>query len=155
MKQKEDFYREIDIFSKGASGFSPFIVDIMRGIEREFGGIEKEYLDYISEKFGVKVEEVLDTAKMLGMKLNTKQETLEIRVCLGMHCKANGGEFVLDEFKRLLKIDIDETTTDGKFSLAVQRCFAKCTVGPNVKVGEKFYNRVDVEDVKKIIEENK
>ena len=52
MKQKEDFYREIDIFSKGASGFSPFIVDIMRGIEREFGGIEKEYLDYISEKFG-------------------------------------------------------------------------------------------------------
>ena len=55
----------------------------------------------------------------------------------------------------MLKIDIDETTTDGKFSLTVQRCFAKCTVGPNVKVGEKFYNRVDVEDVKKIIEENK
>ena len=133
MKQKEDFYREIDIFSKGASGFSPFIVDIMRGIEREFGGIEKEYVDYISEKFGVKVEEVLDTAKMLGIKLNTKQETLEIRVCSGMNCKANG----------------------GKFSLTVQRCFAKCTVGPNVKVGEKFYNRVDVEDVKKIIEENK
>ena len=92
---------------------------------------------------------------MLGMKLNTKQETLEIRVCSGMNCKANGGEFVLDEFKRLLKIDIDETTTDGKFSLTVQRSFAKCTVGPNVKVGEKFYNRVDVEDVKKIIEENK
>ena len=89
------------------------------------------------------------------MKLNTRQETLEIRVCSGMNCKANGGEFILDEFKRLLKIDIDEITKDGKFALAVQRCFAKCTVGPNVEVGEKFYNRVDVEDVKKIIEENK
>lgn len=155
MKKKEDFYREIDIFSKGASGFSPFIVDIMRGIEREFGGVEMEYLAYISEKFGVKLEEVLDTAKILGIKLNDKKETLEIRVCLGMNCKANGGEFVLDEFKRLLKIDIEETTEDGRFSLAIQRCFAKCTIGPNVKVGDKFYNQVDVEKVKKIIEENK
>ena len=34
MKQKEDFYREIDIFSKGANGFSPYIGDIMRGKER-------------------------------------------------------------------------------------------------------------------------
>lgn len=155
MKQKEDFYREIDIFSKGANGFSPFIVDIMRGIEREFGGIEKDYIDYISEKFDVAVEEVLDTAKMLGMKLIAKQETVEIRVCVGMNCKANGGEFVLDEFKRLLKIDVDETTKDRRFALAVQRCFAKCTVGPNVKVGEKFYSQVEVEHVKKIIEENK
>ena len=155
MKKKEDFYREIDIFSKGANGFSPFIVDIMRGIEREFGGIEKEYLDYISQKFGVKVEELLDTAKMLGIKLNNKKEVLEIRVCLGMNCKSNGGEFILDEFKNLLKIDVDEMTDDGRFTLAVQRCFAKCVVGPNVKVGEKFYNHVDVGQVKKIIEENK
>ena len=79
MKKKEDFYKEIDIFSKGVSGFSPFIVDIMRGIEREYGGVEREYLDYISEKFGVKLEEVLDTAKMLGIKLNDTRETLEIR----------------------------------------------------------------------------
>ena len=89
----------------------------------------------------MKVEEVLDTAKMLGMKLNTKQETLEIRVCLGMHCKANGGEFVLDEFKKLLKIDIDETTTDGKFSLAVQRCFAKCTFSFSRNRRNSFYER--------------
>lgn len=155
MKTREDFYREIDIFSKGTSGFSPIIIDILRGIEREFGGVDKEFIRYTEEKFIVSEKEVLDTMKILGIKILEAKNTKEIRVCLGMHCKANGSDFVLDEFKKLLKIDVDETTVDGLYSLAIQRCFARCTEGPNLKVGEKFYSGVKVTDVKKIIEENR
>lgn len=155
MKKKEEFYREIDIFSKGIEGFSPFIVDIMKAIEREYGGIEKEYVDYISEKFQVNTEEIVNTAKILQLKIYEKKEALEIKVCLGMSCKSRGGDFILEEVKRILKIDEDETTEDGRFTLRIQRCFAKCNRGPNIKIGDKFYHEIEVEQVKKIIEENK
>lgn len=155
MKTKEDFYRDIDIFSRGANGFSPFIIDILRSIEREYGGVQTEFLVYIGEKFIVTEKEILETVKILGIKIFEKKEKKEIKVCIGMHCRANGSDFILDEFKKQLKIDIDETTDDGDYSLAVQRCFAKCNEGPNIKIGEKFYNKVKVSDVKKIIEENK
>lgn len=154
MKKREDFYKDIDIFSRGAKGFSPFIIDILRGIEREFGGVDKEYLIYIEEKFQVEEKELLDTIKMLNIKIMEIREVKEIRVCLGIHCKARGGEFVYDEFRKKLGVDEGEKTSDGKFLLNIQRCFAKCNEGPNVKVGDKFYNKVKVEDVKKIIEEN-
>lgn len=155
MKTKEEFYRDIDVFSKGANGYSPFIIDVLRGIEREFGGVQKEFIKYIEEKFKTTEKEVLDTVKILEIKILDTKETKEIRVCIGMHCKANGSDFVLDEFKKNLKIDVDEITDDGIYLLGVQRCFAKCNEGPNVKVGEAFYSGVKVTDVKKIIEENK
>ena len=155
MKKKEEFYKEIDIFSKGVEGFSPFIVDIMKAIEREYGGIDTEYLDYMSEKFRVNINEILDTAKLLQLKIYNNKETVEIRVCLGMNCKAKGGDFLFEEVKKILKIDVDEITEDGRFTLKIQRCFAKCNLGPNIKIGDKFYHEVQVEQIKKIIEENR
>jgi len=155
MKTREDFYKDIDIFSRNANGFSPFIIDILRGIEREFGGVDKLLLKYIGEKFVVEEKELLDTLKMLEIKLLEIKETKEIRVCIGMNCKAGGNEFVLEEIKNILKIDVDEKTSDGSFSLATQRCFARCEEGPNVKIGDKFYNKVDVSQIKKIIDENR
>lgn len=154
MKKREDFYKDIDIFSRGAKGFSPFIIDILRGIEREFGGVDKAYLAYIQEKFQVDEKELLDTIKMLNIKIIEIREAKEIKVCLGIHCKARGSEFVYDEFRKRLGIDEGEKTPDGRFLLNIQRCFARCNEGPNVKVGERFYDGVRVEDVKKIIDEN-
>jgi NADH-quinone oxidoreductase subunit E/NADP-reducing hydrogenase subunit HndA len=154
MKKREDFYKDIDIFSKGAKGFSPFIIDILRGIEREFGGVDKAYLTYIQEKFQVEEKEIIDTIKMLNIKIIEIREAKEIRVCLGVHCKAKGSQFIFEEFSRILGIDEGEKTSDGRFLLNIQRCFAKCNEGPNVKVGDKFYDDVKVEDVKKIIDEN-
>lgn len=155
VKSREEFYKDIDVFSKGVSGFSPFIIDIMRGIEREYGGVEEEFINRISEKFEVTSKEVLDTCKMLGIKIIVKKEPKEVRVCSGMTCKTNGGDFLLEEFKKQLKIDEDEITKDGSFVLRTQRCFGMCAQGANVKVRDKFYHGVMVSDVKTIIEENR
>ena len=155
MKKREDFYKDIDIFSRGVNGFSPFIIDILRGIEREYSGVDWKFLKYIEEKFSVEEKELLDTLKMLGIKILEIKETKEIRVCTSTHCRAGGSQFILEEIKNILKIDVDEKTSDGVFSLATQRCFSRCEEGPNVKIGDNFYNKVDVTQIKKIIDENR
>ena len=44
-----------------------------------------------------------------------------ISVCMGTACYVRGAEKVLDEFKRILNINVGETTPDGKYSLSSLR----------------------------------
>ena len=60
---------------------------------------------------------------------------------------------MLDEFKRILKVQVGETTIDGKFSLSCLRCVGACGLSPVVMIGEKVYGRVSPDGVKDILNE--
>jgi NADH-quinone oxidoreductase subunit E/NADP-reducing hydrogenase subunit HndA len=64
-----------------------------------------------------------------------------------------GSEKLLDEFRRLLGIDVGETTPDGKFSLDCLRCVGACGLAPVVMIGEKVYGRLQATEVRKILDE--
>jgi len=72
---------------------------------------------------------------------------------MGTACYVRGGEKVLDELKKELKIKVGETTPDGKFSLSCLRCVGACGLAPVVLVGEKTYGRVSPEGIKDILKE--
>ena len=76
-----------------------------------------------------------------------------ISICMGTACYVRGAEKVLDEFKRILNIQVGQTTPDGKFSLSCLRCVGACGLAPVVMVGEKVYGRVSTDSVKAIIQE--
>ena len=62
---------------------------------------------------------------------------------------------MLDEFQKELGIKSGETSLDGKFSIDALRCVGACGIAPVVLVGEKVYKKVEVKEVKKIINEYK
>jgi NADH-quinone oxidoreductase subunit E/NADP-reducing hydrogenase subunit HndA len=64
-----------------------------------------------------------------------------------------GADKVLEEFKRILNIQVGETSADGKFSLSCLRCVGACGLAPVVTVGEKVYGRVSPDGVKDIVAE--
>lgn len=72
---------------------------------------------------------------------------------MGTACYVRGSEKLLEEFKRVLGIEVGETTPDGKFSLDCLRCVGACGLAPVVIIGEKVYGRLQSVDVKKIIED--
>ena len=76
-----------------------------------------------------------------------------ISVCMGTACYVRGAEKVLDEFKRILNINVGETTPDGKYSLSSLRCVGACGLAPVVLIGEKVFGRVVPGDVEKILKE--
>ena len=60
---------------------------------------------------------------------------------------------LLEEIKRVLNIEVGQTTPDGKFSLDCLRCVGACGLAPVVTIGDKVYGRLQPKDVKKILEE--
>ena len=76
-----------------------------------------------------------------------------ISVCMGTACYVRGSEKLLEEFKRILGIEVGETTPDGKFSLDCLRCVGACGLAPVVMIGEKVYGRLQPVDIKKILDD--
>ena len=76
-----------------------------------------------------------------------------VSVCLGTACYVRGADKLLEEFKRVLGIDVGQTTPDGKFSLDCLRCVGACGLAPVATIGEKVYGRLNPADIKKIVSE--
>jgi NADH-quinone oxidoreductase subunit E len=76
----------------------------------------------------------------------------QIKICLGTACYVKGAEKVLDRFKEELKVDMEEITEDGNFSLHGVRCLGACSMAPVVLIGEKdFYGKVTANEIPKIL----
>ena len=64
-----------------------------------------------------------------------------ISVCLGTACFVKGSEKILDRAKERLKIEIGDTTPDGKFSLVETRCVGACGLAPVFMVNDEVYGK--------------
>jgi NADH:ubiquinone oxidoreductase subunit E len=64
-----------------------------------------------------------------------------------------GSAAVLEVVKRELKIDANQTTRDGLFSLEVVACIGACGLAPVISINGEFYGGVTTEKVTKILED--
>lgn len=74
-----------------------------------------------------------------------------ISVCLGTACYLKGGAQVLDELKKTLCIDEDQTTKDGLFHLQVVRCLGCCGLAPVIMIDDKVYGKLKKGEVVEIL----
>lgn len=66
-----------------------------------------------------------------------------VRVCLGTACHMKGGYITLDAWKRRLKIDVRQTTSDRQFDLDTVACVGCCVMAPVTVVDGKPQGKVD------------
>jgi len=83
----------------------------------------------------------------------TPKGKIPISVCLGTACYVRGADKLLEEFKRVLNIEVGETTPDGKFSLDCLRCVGACGLAPVATIDDKVYGRLNPSDIRRIISE--
>ncbi|MFQ5821948.1 MAG: NAD(P)H-dependent oxidoreductase subunit E, partial [Candidatus Heimdallarchaeota archaeon] len=72
-----------------------------------------------------------------------------IRVCMGTSCKVRDAPIILDRVQRLLGIEKDETTPDGKFALETVNCLGCCALGPMMTIDGEYYGNLKVSEVKR------
>ena len=73
-----------------------------------------------------------------------------ISVCTGTACYVKGAQAILDEVKKVLGIDVGETTPDGKFTIQDTRCLG-CGLAPVMVINDDVYGRLAPSGVKAIL----
>lgn len=129
------------------------LINILHKAQELFGYLPREVQEVIARQLNIPVSKVYGVVTFYSFFSMTPKGEHPISVCMGTACYVRGAEKVLDEFKRLLNINVGETTPDGKFSLTSLRCVGACGLAPVVLIGEKVYGRVVPGDVEKILQE--
>lgn len=129
------------------------LINILHKAQHLFGYLPAEVQQVVASSLNIPVSKVYGVVTFYSFFTMTPKGEHPISVCMGTACYVRGAEKVLDEFKRILKINVGETTPDGKFSLSSLRCVGACGLAPVVLIGEKVYGRVVPGDVEKILKE--
>jgi NADP-reducing hydrogenase subunit HndA len=129
------------------------LINVLHKAQSLFGYLPAEVQEVIARELKVSVAHVYGVVTFYSFFTMTPKGRHPISICLGTACYVRGAEKVLEEFKKELKIQVGETSGDGRFSLSCLRCVGACGLAPVVMVGDKIFGRVSPEGVKDIIAE--
>ncbi len=129
------------------------LINVLHGAQELFGYLPAEVQELVAQELNVSVAHVYGVVTFYSFFSMLPKGRHPISICMGTACYVRGAEKVMEEFKRLLKVKVGETTDDGKFSLSCLRCVGACGLAPVVTIGERIYGRVSADEVKKILAE--
>lgn len=147
----EEMNSILEKYSKDKSN----LIQILNEVQENYGYIPKYSQISISEYLDIPLAEIYGVITFYARFTLKPKGKYNIAVCLGTACFVKGSEKVLDKAKEILKIDVGETTEDGKFSLEATRCIGACGLAPVFTVNEEVYGKATPELIEKVIEEYK
>ena len=128
------------------------LIKILHTSQREFGYLPEDVQREVAMRLKISVAKVYGVVTFYSFFTMTPKGKHAISVCMGTACYVRGAEKIVDQFKEELKIKVGGVTADGKFSLDCLRCVGACGLAPVVLIGEKVYGRVEVSQVKEILD---
>jgi NADP-reducing hydrogenase subunit HndA len=153
IKLSEKKLQEVKDICKSFNNDKGELINVLHKTQGMFGYLPAELQEIIAKELNISVAQVYGVVTFYSFFTMVPKGEHPISICLGTACYVRGADKVLEEFKRELKIQVGETTADGKFSLSCLRCVGACGLAPVVTVGEKVYGRVSPEGVKDIVSE--
>lgn len=129
------------------------LIQILHMAQGIYGYLPMELQEFIAERLSKPLSEVYGVATFYSFfSINPKGENT-IRVCLGTACYVRGGKKIVERVRKLLGIDVGETTPDGKFSFEVMRCAGACGLAPVITINDKVYKQVNPDKLQVILKE--
>ena len=154
-KLKEAGFRELDVFIDSLETKKGSLISVLHKAQGIFGYLPREIQEYVAEKLNESLANVYGVVSFYSFFTMVPKGEHAVSVCMGTACYVRGADKVLDEFQKELGIKSGETSLDGKFSIDALRCVGACGIAPVVKKKKKVYKKVEVKEVKKIINEYK
>lgn len=117
-----------------------------------YGYLPIEVQKIIAAELNIPLEEIFGVATFYSQFTLNPQGKYQVSVCLGTACYVKGAGDVLDELKKILKIEAGDCTADGKFSLNATRCIGCCGLAPVMTVNEHVFGKLVKSDAPKIMQ---
>jgi len=128
------------------------LIQVLHKAQDIFGFLPEEVQLHVADRFSISHAEVSGVISFYNYFTTTPKGKVRVNVCLGTACYVNGADKVLQEFERVLGIQSGQMTEDGRFSIESLRCVGACGLAPVITINDKVYGKVQVEQIKDILE---
>lgn len=127
------------------------LIPILQEIQEAEGWLSEKALTSVGSHLSIPVSKVYGVATFYNQFRFQPKGRFHIQVCRGTACHVLGSSTVLEEIKKNLKIDVDETTKDGLFSLEIVACIGTCGLAPVINIDGNFHAGVTPDSLSGII----
>ncbi len=127
------------------------LIPALHIVQRELGYLTSEGLEYVANLIGLTPAQVTEVATFYLMFFTKPVGKNVLWVCHNLSCDLRGAEEIIEHIQNRLKINVGDTTTDGKFTLLRQECLASCDTAPVMQVNDDYEENLTPEKVEKIL----
>jgi len=126
------------------------LIMILHKTQEVFGYISRDAASELARITEIPLARVYGVVTFYHFFKTTKPGKHRVSVCMGTACYLRGGQDLLDEARKLLKIGPDEVTADGLFSVDAVRCVGCCGLAPLLTVGTETYGKLTKDKIPEI-----
>jgi NADH-quinone oxidoreductase subunit E len=130
------------------------LIPILQDIQERFGYLPKEAMFDVSKFLGVPESRVYAVASFYAQFRFKPMGKNTVSVCRGTACHVKGAPRILDEFKRELGIDENETTEDQEYTLETVACLGCCALAPCATINDEVAANLTPKKVKSLFQKS-
>lgn len=128
------------------------LLEVLHTLQQEWGYIDEEGEKKVADILEVSPVDVHEVVTFYTMYYRKQGGKYKIKLCRNLTCSLMGSDTLINYLRKKLKIDVGETTLDGKFSLETVECLGACELAPVMQINEEFYGHLTPEKIDEILE---
>jgi len=128
------------------------LISLLLDIQDQFYYLPQEALDRVADKVGVPSIQVYQVARFYKAFSLTPRGKHLLTVCVGTACHVRGGDRLVDQLSRLLKVAPGETTKDQLFTLQTVNCLGCCALGPVMVADGTYHGKMSSTKIAKVLD---
>jgi NADH-quinone oxidoreductase subunit E len=121
-------------------------------LQDEHGHVSLDAAAELAEILDVYPGEVMEVVSFYNMFYDTPQPRHHVHVCTNLSCSLRGSRSLLSQLEAHLGVKAGGATADGRIGLGHEECLGACGYAPMMRVDDKYYEDLDVEEAKSILE---
>ncbi|WP_081957388.1 NADH-quinone oxidoreductase subunit NuoE [Paenibacillus sp. FSL R7-0273] len=129
------------------------LIPVLHEVQDVYGFLPEPVLQVVSAELDLPMSEIYGVASFYHFFSLTPKGEHVIHVCMGTACYIKGAQGILDRLSTELKVPVQGTTEDDKFTLEATRCLGACGLAPVLTIGEKVHGRLTPNAVPKMLKE--
>lgn len=129
------------------------VIPLLMLAQKQHGGwLPKAVMDYVASFLEMPKIRVYEVATFYDMFYTEPVGRTKVRVCTTTPCWLCGSDDIVKACQDALGVEIGQSTPDGRFYLREFECLGACANAPVLWVDDDFYEDLDYEKAKTIVE---
>jgi NADH-quinone oxidoreductase subunit E len=142
MALREKYGQEIDAILARYAEKRSAVLPVLYIAQDEYGYLTEEAIREVAEILELPYTDVFEVVGFYTLLYNQPVGKWVLQVCDDVPCCFLGAEELVAELERKLDIRVNQTTSDGMFTLQRVKCLADCDHAPVLQANLEYYRNL-------------
>ena len=127
------------------------VLSSLLAIQDSMGYISDEAIEEVAKAMKTSVNDVYGVASFYPNFRFSPPSEHTVEVCWGPTCHLLGANYLIERILKMLKLEGEGDTEDGKFTFRFNTCLGACSQGPVISIDHELYGKSTPDNAEKLV----